>query len=411
MTAPATPAPPPAPHLQRPRWGHRTSLWQFHQPAFWLFAILLLLGLYNVIREQALFLQVSPSGLALSWVLLALYGIPVILLILFLDLYEREPISLMVGAFLWGAVVATSASGVANNGWGLVIEGLADPTFAAQWTPALTAPWVEETVKGLGVVMIYLIARGEMDDIMDGLVYGALVGLGFAIYEDVFYFIGVFGGSVGGVLIGFFVRVIASGLYGHILWTGLTGIGIAYFTSRRGEASLGRRLAIAIGLFVIGILGHVLWNSPLLDLFPAELTDVGDYIQIVIAALVKGIPMLVFVVLMISLARRREHRWLRHALASEVGQGGIDEHDLHVLESPSRRRRARRDVAARGGPVAASAMRRLHREQINLAMIVTRVHDDSHPDLLRQREYCRSLRDWLARYRPSPQRGAQPATT
>jgi protease PrsW len=382
-----------------------------HQPAFWLFAILLLLGLYNVIREHALFLQVSPSGLALSWVLLALYGIPVILLILFLDLYEREPISLMVGAFLWGAAVATSASGVANNGWGLVIEGLADPTFAARWTPALTAPWVEETMKGLGVVVIYLIARGEMDDIMDGLVYGALVGLGFAIYEDVFYFIGVFGGSVGGVLIGFFVRVIASGLYGHILWTGLTGIGVAYFTSRRGEARLGRRLTIAIGLFVIGILGHFLWNSPLLDLFPAELSDVGDYIQIVIAALVKGIPMLVFVVLMIGLARRREHRWLRHALASEVGRGGVDEHDLHVLESPSRRRRARRDVAARGGPVAASTMRRLHREQINLAMIVTRVHDDSHPDLLRQREYCRSLREWLSRYRPSPPRGAQPATT
>jgi RsiW-degrading membrane proteinase PrsW (M82 family) len=399
------------PHLQRPRWGHRTSLWQFHQPAFWLFAILLLLGLYNVIVEHALFLQVSASGLALSWVLLALYGIPVILLILFLDLYEREPISLMVGAFLWGAAVATSASGVANNGWGLVIEGLADPTFAARWTPALTAPWVEETMKGLGVVVIYLIARGEMDDIMDGLVYGALVGLGFAIYEDVFYFIGVFGGSVGGVLIGFFVRVIASGLYGHILWTGLTGIGVAYFTSRRGEARLGRRLTIAIGLFVIGILGHFLWNSPLLDLFPAELSDVGDYIQIVIAALVKGIPMLVFVVLMIGLARRREHRWLRHALASEVGRGGIDEHDLHVLESPSRRRRARRDVAARGGPVAASTMRRLHREQINLAMIVTRVHDDSHPDLLRQREYCRSLREWLARYRSSPPRGAQPATT
>jgi RsiW-degrading membrane proteinase PrsW (M82 family) len=411
VTAPATPAPPPAPHLRRPRWGHRTSLWQFHQPAFWLFAILLLLGLYNVIREHALFLQVSPSGLALSWVLLALYGIPVILLILFLDLYEREPISLMVGAFLWGAVVATSASGVANNGWGLVIEGLGDPTFAARWTPALTAPWVEETMKGLGVVMIYLIARGEMDDIMDGIVYGALVGLGFAIYEDVFYFIGVFGGSVGGVLIGFFVRVIASGLYGHILWTGLTGIGIAYFTSRRGEASLGRRLAIAIGLFVIGILGHFLWNSPLLDLFPSELSDVGDYIQIVMAALVKGIPMLVFVVLMIGLARRREHRWLRHALASEVGRGGIDEDDLHVLESPSRRRRARRDVAARGGPVAASTMRRLHREQINLAMIVTRVHDDSHPDLLRQREYCLSLREWLSRYRPSPPRGAQPATT
>jgi RsiW-degrading membrane proteinase PrsW (M82 family) len=405
VTAAAAPAPP-APHLRRPRWGYRTSLWQIHQPAFWLFVILLGLGLYNVILEHVLFLEISPSGLALSWLLLAMYGVPVVLLILFLDLYEREPISLMVGAFLWGAVVATSASGLANNGWGLVIEGLTDPTFAARWTPALTAPWVEETMKGLGVLMIYLIARGEMDDIMDGLVYGALVGLGFAIYEDVFYFIGVFGGSIGGVLIGFFVRVIASGLYGHILWTGLTGIGIAYFTSRRGEAAFGRRLTVAIGLFAVGVFGHFLWNSPLLDLYPSQLSEPGDYIQIVLAALVKGIPMLVFVVLMIALARRREHRWLRHALASEVGRGGLDERELHVLESPARRRRARREVAARGGAVASSTMRKLHREQVNLAMIVTRVHQDDHPDLLRQREYCRQLREWLAQFRPP---GAQPA--
>jgi protease PrsW len=397
----AAPAPP-APHLRRPRWGYRTTFWQVHQPAFWLFVLLLGLGLYNVILEHTLFLQVSPSGLALSWFLLVLYGVPVIILVLFLDLYEREPISLMVAAFLWGAVVATSASGIANNGWGLVIEGLTNPSFAAQWTPALTAPWVEETMKGLGVLLIYLIARSEMDDIMDGLVYGALVGLGFAIYEDVFYFIGVFGGSVAGVLIGFFVRVIASGLYGHILWTALTGIGIAYFTSRKGEVSLGRRLTVAIGLFAIGVAGHFLWNSPLVDLFPSQLSDAGDFVQIVGAAFVKGVPMLIFVVLIIGLARRREHRWLRHALASEVGKGGLDEHDLHILESPARRRRARREVAARGGHTAGSTMRKLHREQINLAMIATRVHEDEHPDLVRQREYCRQLREWLARFRPSP---------
>jgi protease PrsW len=408
VTAAASPAPP-APHLRRPRWGHRTSLFQAHQPAFWVFMGLLLLGLSNVIREQALFLEVSPSGLALSWFLLALYGVPVFLLILYLDLYEREPISLMIAAFLWGAVVATSASGLANNGWGLVIEGVTTPEFAARWTPALTAPWVEEIMKGLGVLMIFLIARGEMDDIMDGLVYGALVGLGFAIYEDVFYFIGVFGGSVGGVLVGFFVRVIASGLYGHILWTGLTGMGIAYFTSRRGEAAFSNRLAVALGLFLIGVVGHFLWNSPLLDLFPSELSDPGDYLQIVFAALVKGIPMLVFVALMIGLARRREHKWLRQALASEVGKGGLDQEELYILESPSRRRRARREVAARGGPVAASTMKRLHREQINLAMVATRVHQDDHPDLVRQREYCRSLRGWLAQSRPV--QGTQPAAT
>ena len=70
---------------------------------------------------------------------------------------------------------------------------------------------------------------------MDGFVYGALCGLGFAVVEDVFYFIAVFGGDVGGVLQGFFVRVIASGLYSHVLYTGLVGmaVGIARHAARR----------------------------------------------------------------------------------------------------------------------------------------------------------------------------------
>ena len=111
------------------------------------------------------------------------------------------------------------------------------PEFAARWTAALTAPFVEEILKGLGVVLIYLIAPDEFDDMMDGFVYGAVCGLGFAVVEDVFYFMGVFGGHPSGVLQGFFVRVVSSGLYSHVLYTGLVGMGIGYFVSRRDPPS------------------------------------------------------------------------------------------------------------------------------------------------------------------------------
>ena len=110
------------------------------------------------------------------------------------------------------------------------------PEFAARWTAALTAPFVEEILKGLGVVLIYLIAPDEFDDMMDGFVYGAVCGLGFAVVEDVFYFMGVFGGHPNGVLQGFFVRVVSSGLYSHVLYTGLVGMGIGYFVSRGAPA-------------------------------------------------------------------------------------------------------------------------------------------------------------------------------
>ena len=138
----------------------------------------------------------SPGGWALSWLLLALYGMPVLVVIYSLDLYEREPLSLVAAAFVWGAFAATTLSALGNGGWGLTVARIGGPEFAARWTAALTAPFVEETLKGCGVVLLYLIARDEIDDVMDGFVYGAVCGLGFAIVEDVFYFMSVFGVSL-----------------------------------------------------------------------------------------------------------------------------------------------------------------------------------------------------------------------
>jgi RsiW-degrading membrane proteinase PrsW (M82 family) len=379
---------------RRPRWGHRTSLFQFRQPAFYLYALLILVTGWFTVAQQNLFRQVAPEGWVLSWLLLILYALPLFVLVYFLDLYEREPISLVIGAFLWGAVAATTLAILANIGWGALIARSLDPDVAARWVPALTAPWTEEIVKAAGVVLIYLIARSEIDDVMDGFVYGALVGLGFAVIENVFYFIAVFGGETEGVLLGFFLRVIVSGLYGHVLYTGLSGIGIAYFVTRRGEASLGKRLAIAVGLFVLAMLAHFLWNSPLIDFFPEPPFEGAEFVQVLVATAIKGLPFLAFLILMVRLAHRREHRWLRAALAAEVGNEGIHEEELEVLEDPRERRRARKEMARRAGGAAADLLKRLQRQQVNLAMVATRV-DSDHPDLLRQRAHCKALRDAL----------------
>ena len=49
--------------------------------------------------------------------------------------------------------------------------------------PVLVAPLVEESLKGLAVLLIMWLLRAEFDDVRDGIVYGALVGLGFSISE------------------------------------------------------------------------------------------------------------------------------------------------------------------------------------------------------------------------------------
>ena len=393
MAANAPPAQTPSAPV-RPRWGYQVSLWQWHRPAFWFFAVIMLVTLIASTFYQLNFAGLSPSGWALSWVLLAIYAVPVFIFVYALDLYEREPLSLVFAALLWGGFAATMLSVLASAGWDVVLSNLLGAN-ATEWMPAISAPIIEEIAKGAGIIFIYLIAREEMDDIMDGFVYGAMAGLGFTVIEDIFYFVGVFGGSVGGVLEGFFIRVVGGGLYGHVLYSALFGMGVAYFVSRRREVTTGQRLLVAGGLILLSMFAHFVWNSPLLYFYPDTLSSVADYLQIIFATAVKGLPFLAFLILMITLARRREHRWLRAALQTEVGLQGLHHDELVTLEHPKLRRAAVRRMGANSGPVAADTLKRLQKAHIDLAMIRSRVHEDDHPDLVRQRQYIESLRNWL----------------
>ncbi|MCD6020804.1 MAG: hypothetical protein K0R20_514 [Actinomycetia bacterium] len=374
---------------------HHARFLQPRLPAFWLYVVVVAVTGIVAIGEQNLFREMSPGGWLLSWGLVILYAAPVAVLVYLLDLYEREPIPLLIAAFVWGAVAATTLSAIGNAGWGVVVARIGGPEFAARWTAALTAPFVEEILKGLGVVLIVLIARDEVDDVMDGFVYGALCGLGFAVLEDVFYFIAVFGGDLGGVLEGFFVRVIASGLYSHVLYTGLVGMAVGTVITRRDSRPRHERLGPAALLAGAAVLGHFLWNSPILELFPAHPWEGGEWFLIPLATAVKGLPLLLFVVLAVRLAHARERRWLRTALMSEVEQDAVTPAELSILERPGERRRSRRAMRDKAGDRASGVLGRLQREQVNLAMVRSRVASEDDPALHRQRALCRSLRDAL----------------
>jgi len=388
----------PAPAQRRgglPRWACQTSLFQLREPAFWVYLLLLVGTALQAVGQQVSLRAMSPSGWALSWLLLLFYLVPVFVVVYLLDAYEREPLSLVLGALAWGAVAATSLAGLANHDWGAVVARLLGPDIAARWTAALTAPLVEETLKAVGVVLIYLIARSEINGVVDGFVYGAMVGLGFAVVENVFYFVGQFGGQPAGVLGGFFVRVLASGLYGHVLYSGLTGMGIAWFVTRTDQR-LGRRLLVAGGLCLVAVLAHFLWNSPLLNLFPTgDLSPLQQLVAIPLAAAVKGVPFLVLVVLLVGLARRQERRWLEAAAAGELGGPALTVEELAVLEQPRRRWRARRALRRRSGRRAAALLKRLQRQQLSLAMLHTHLGDEDDPDLIGQRQRIAQTRQAL----------------
>jgi hypothetical protein len=172
-------------------------------------------------------------------------------------------------------------------------------------------------------------------------------------------------------------------------------MGIGYVVSRRHRRPLGRRLAVLAGLSAAAVLGHFLWNSPLLDLFPAQPWIGMDLLMIPVATAVKGLPLLGFAALAVVLARRRERKWLHGALADEIGGPGVSAAELATLELPRRRRAAVGEMRTRAGGHAAELLRRLQREQVNLAMIRSKVVSVDDPALIEQRAYCGSLRDAL----------------
>ncbi len=144
------------------------------------------------------------------------------------DRFEREPPLLMLGVFAWGLIVAAGSALVLNTlvDIGLILV-LADETRAGAATAVLVAPPVEETVKGLAVLAVFLFFRHEFDSLLDGVIYGSLVGFGFAAAENINYiFTGFMQTGLEGLLVTAFIRAIVMGFL-HATLTAFTGLGLA----------------------------------------------------------------------------------------------------------------------------------------------------------------------------------------
>src|SRR4051794_18755620 len=106
-----------------------------------------------------------------------------LLVLWWLDRYEKEPVSLIVLAFVWGAVPAIILGLIFESVLGIPLNDSGPIGDLTQGS--LIAPVVEETVKGILVFVLFMAYRQEFDDVLDGIIYGAVVGLGFSVVEDV----------------------------------------------------------------------------------------------------------------------------------------------------------------------------------------------------------------------------------
>ena len=344
------------------------SAFRWDEPPAWVFLTFMVLTGLLTFTQQQLYSDISVPGWVLAWSLVIIYALPVLLAVFAFDLFSRKHLTPLVAAMAWGAIAATSLAALANEGWTMALSRMTGPDVAAVWVAAVTAPWVEEALKLAGVVLIILMMRDRVSDLMDGFVLGAMCGLGFSIVEDVFYFMAVFGGEPAGVLQGFFVRVVANGLYGHLLYTGLGGMGVAYFATRRGRRSQARRVAVASSFIFLGVFAHFLWNTPWLDLFPTRPWSTVDLVILPIAVLVKAIPLVLFVGVLGILSARRRRRWVGILGDAQVPGGKF----VAGLGSRVGARRAVREMRARAGDGAGQILRRLQGAMLRAAMLVDR---------------------------------------
>ena len=146
-----------------------------------------------------------------------------------LDRYEKEPLLLLGGVCLGGALGAAGSAFLVNTTLGLGIYVFTGSNFATDLaTGSIVAPLVEETLKGLAVLGIFLVFRSEFDSVLDGIIYAGVAALGFAATENTYYIYtyGYQQGGWSGLLALTVIRVFLVG-WQHPFYTAFFGIGLA----------------------------------------------------------------------------------------------------------------------------------------------------------------------------------------
>ncbi len=209
-----------------------------------------------ILLLAALCWRVAGTPLA---IILAALGPAVVYAVLLTVLVRRaaRPLSLLAAAFLWGAVPAALAASTVNT---LLQAWMAGTSSAADASvvPRLGAPIVEELAKGTALAALVLVWPRQIARPGDGAVYGALVGLGFAVSENLLYLtMAALQDGYAGLLRGTFLR---GGVYGmnHAVFTAMTGAAVGY-----ARATSSRVLATVVPLagFAAAVAVHVIWNT------------------------------------------------------------------------------------------------------------------------------------------------------
>lgn len=290
------------------------------------------------------------------------------LLVNFVDRYEREPWFLRLAAFLWGAIIAIPPALFIERNIDTLLQNLAPSTsdVLRSALQGMNAGLTEETIKGLGLLLLFLVLRDQFDNVTDGIVYGALIGAGFALVENFSYFAG---GSQK-FLVFLIVGRVLLGWLGHSTFTVCFGAALGYIRHTRIRW---RQIVIPLGgyLFAVGL--HSFFDfvdfqaTAAVQAAPGNMSVafyslvaiIGDYIPPFLA------QMVILYILIKALAH--EAAVIREFLAVEVANGVVTVDEYALLQNSFQRTRTERRVLWKSGIRQWKRVKALYQTEIGLA--------------------------------------------
>ncbi|HSB00637.1 MAG TPA: PrsW family intramembrane metalloprotease [Anaerolineales bacterium] len=240
-----------------------------------------------------------------------------------LDRYEKEPKLLLGAAFVWGMVIAAGGAFILNTAFGIGIYALTGSEGMAEFgTTSFVAPIIEEGLKGLAVLIVFLMFRKEFDSVLDGIVYAAITAMGFAAVENVLYIYrnGYLQSGWEGFWTLVVVRVFLVG-WMHPFFTAFTGIGIA--VARISRNTLVKIIAVPAG-YVVAVSTHAFHNT-----FSGLIGGAAGFFVGLLVDFLGYAVMLAFIIWMIV----SERNMLKKNLREEVTNGMISPKQYNTAAS------------------------------------------------------------------------------
>lgn len=277
----------------------------------------------------------------------------------------RAPVWTSLAALAWGALVAGYFSITLEAAAAFVIDDHTVPGLGAVIAHAFRASVTEEIGKSAGVLVIFLLARRWMNDVINGIVIGAIIGLGFQFFESIQYIEGV----TSRMLYQYWYRQVGGLFLNHATYTAIVGAAFGLASRQTGSA---RKVLCALSGLTAAIAGHLVWDICAGGQFywASDTPEVDLFVMLPLNLLVLKGPLTLAVLILIGIGARAQSQRLGASLMSEAysGDGSVLPNEVASLVYPRLRLMLRLRTVRRGAEACRNLLR-LQNAQIELALL------------------------------------------